>query len=122
MEYLIQEKTLKDIADSIRNVDPTIGELSPKDMDEQIRRLTATVDQVYDSESANPVAGKAVKQAIEPLAAAIQGYDTKIDDATQTANAAEVTANEALDKITQISSDVVTKEELTWTELRVDNI
>ena len=67
MEYRIQGKTLKDIADSIRSVDPNIQALSPQEMDDEIRRLTAVVDQTYDSESSNPISGKAVKQAIETL-------------------------------------------------------
>ena len=67
MEYRIQGKTLKDIADSIRSVDPNIQALSPQEMDDEIRRLTAVVDQTYDSESSNPISGKAVKQAIDTL-------------------------------------------------------
>ena len=72
MEYRIQGKTLKDIADSIRAVDPNIQALSPQEMDDEIRRLTAVIDQTYNSESSNPIAGKAVKQAIDPLSEKVQ--------------------------------------------------
>ena len=64
IDYLIKEESLVDIADSIRNVDNTLGELYPSEMAEEIRRLTAVIDQTYDSSSSNPQSGKAVAEAV----------------------------------------------------------
>lgn len=127
MEYRIQGKTLKDIADSIRAVDSTIQAMAPQNMDDEIRRLTAVIDQTYDSESSNAIAGKAVKEAIEPLSTTVSQYDEKIEEAKTSANDAEIkaeaassTAQEALDKISTIGDNVVTQDELAWVELHVD--
>lgn len=120
MEYRIQGKTLKDIADSIRAVDPNIQALSPQEMDDEIRRLTAVIDQTYNSESSNPIAGKAVKQAIDPLSEKVNQYDSRIMDAETNSSEAKTQATEALEKINDIGDNVVTQEELAWVELHVD--
>ena len=116
----IQGKTLEDIANSIRAVDPNIQALSPQEMDDEIRRLTAVIDQTYNSESSNPIAGKAVKQAIDPLSEKVNQYDSRIMDAETNSSAAKAQATEALEKINNIEDNVVTQEELAWVELHVD--
>ena len=63
-DFLIKKETLKDIADSIRNVDNTLKELSPSQMSEEIRRLTAIVEQDFDANSPNAQSGKAVAEAV----------------------------------------------------------
>lgn len=63
-DFLIKEETLKDIADSIRNVDDTLKELSPSQMSEEIRRLTAIIEQDFDANSSNAQSGKAVAEAV----------------------------------------------------------
>lgn len=63
-DFLIKKETLKDIADSIRNVDNTLKELSPSQMSEEIRRLTAIIEQDFDANSPNAQSGKAVAEAV----------------------------------------------------------
>ena len=63
-DFLIKKETLKDIADSIRNVDNTLNELSPSQMSEEIRRLTAIIEQDFDANSPNAQSGKAVAEAV----------------------------------------------------------
>lgn len=72
VEFLIQHQTLKNIADSIRNVANNHSEMTPSQMSTEIRRLTATIDQSYDEDSENPQSGKAVAEAVAPVEAAIQ--------------------------------------------------
>lgn len=63
-DFLIKEETLTDLADSIRNVDNTLKELSPSQMSEEIRRLTAIIEQDFDANSSNAQSGKAVAEAV----------------------------------------------------------
>ena len=63
-DFLIKEETLTDIADSIRNVDNTLKELSPAQMSEEIKRLTAIIEQDFDANSPNAQSGKAVAEAV----------------------------------------------------------
>lgn len=63
-DFLIKEETLTDIADSIRNVDNTLQELSPAQMSDEVRRLTAVIEQDFDANSPNAQSGKAVAEAV----------------------------------------------------------
>jgi len=63
-DFLIKEETLTDIADSIRNVDNTLKELSPSQMSDEIRRLTAVIEQDFDANSPNAQSGKSVAEAV----------------------------------------------------------
>ena len=67
-DFLIKEETLTDLADSIRNVDNTLKELSPSQMSEEIRRLTAIIEQDFDANSSNAQSGKAVAEAVAKAA------------------------------------------------------
>ena len=64
-DFLIKEETLTNIADSIRDVDSTLDKMTPTEMSEEIKRLTAVIDQRYNASSTNPQAGIAVAEGIQ---------------------------------------------------------
>lgn len=64
-DFLIKEDTLTNIADNIRNVDSTLDKMTPTEMADEIKRLTAVIDQRYNASSTNPQAGIAVAEGIQ---------------------------------------------------------
>lgn len=64
-DFLIKEDTLTNIADNIRNVDSTLDKMTPTQMADEIKRLTAVIDQRYNASSTNPQAGIAVAEGIQ---------------------------------------------------------
>lgn len=64
-DFLIKEDTLTNIADNIRNVDSTLDKMTPSEMADEIKRLTAVIDQRYNASSTNPQAGIAVAEGIQ---------------------------------------------------------
>lgn len=134
-EFLICEKTLNNIADSIRNVSGEGDKLSPAEMASEIKRLTAVVDQNYDATSKNPQSGIAVSQAIEgekqlreasdkelsnrldTLSNTVNDFDGRINESQTNANEAKVNAKTALDTVTELKNTMVTEDQLSWSEL-----
>ena len=64
-DFLIKEETLTNIAENIRNVDSTLDKMTPTEMADEIKRLTAVIDQRYNASSTNPQAGIAVAEGIQ---------------------------------------------------------
>lgn len=134
-EFLICEETLKNIADSIRNVSGEEDKLSPVEMASEIKRLTAVIDQNYDATSKNPQSGIAVSQAIEgeeqlreasdkelsnridTLSNTVNDFDSRINESQTNANEAKVNAKTALDTVTELRNTMVTEDQLSWSEL-----
>lgn len=134
-EFLICEETLKNIADSIRNVSGEEDKLSPVEMASEIKRLTAVIDQNYDATSKNPQSGIAVSQAIEgeeqlreasdkelsnridTLSNTVNDFDSRINESQTNANEAKVNAKTALDTVTELKNTMVTEDQLSWSEL-----
>lgn len=134
-EFLICKETLKNIADSIRNVSGEEDKLSPAEMASEIKRLTAVIDQNYDATSKNPQSGIAVSQAIEgeeqlreasdkelsnridTLSNTVNDFDSRINESQTNANEAKVNAKTALDTVTELRNTMVTEDQLSWSEL-----
>lgn len=64
-DFLIKEDTLTNIADNIRNVDSTLDKMTPTEMADAIKRLTAVIDERYNASSTNPQSGIAVAEGIQ---------------------------------------------------------